>query len=118
MFCTLLFNFANYVFSLLRILIVMCMYYYCYVRSVLGIVLLCCSVCCLCVKCTVLLPPGVNPIAVKYIIPYIISYHIISYHIISYHKELIIEIQCMWNVKVKAIPVIKDETGSNSKSLR
>ena len=38
--------------------------------------------------CTVLLPPGVNPIAVnKYIISYIISY-IIPYHIvytISYH---------------------------------
>jgi hypothetical protein len=30
--------------------------------------------------CTVLLPPGDYPIAVKYII----SYHIISYHIISY----------------------------------
>ena len=35
--------------------------------------------------CTVLLPPGVNSIAVKYIISYhIISYHNISYHIISY----------------------------------
>ena len=35
--------------------------------------------------CTVLLPPGVDPIAVTYIISYhIISYHIISYHIISY----------------------------------
>jgi hypothetical protein len=35
--------------------------------------------------CTVLLPPGVNTIAVKYIIPYhIISYHIKSHHII-YH---------------------------------
>jgi hypothetical protein len=31
--------------------------------------------------CSVLLPPGVSLIAVKYII----SYHIISYHIISYH---------------------------------
>jgi hypothetical protein len=30
--------------------------------------------------CAVLLPSGVNPIAIKYII----SYHIISYHIISY----------------------------------
>jgi hypothetical protein len=28
--------------------------------------------------CAVLLPPGVNPIAVKYI------HHVISYHIISY----------------------------------
>jgi len=35
--------------------------------------------------CTVVLPPGVNPIAVKYIMSCIISYHIISYHIISYH---------------------------------
>ena len=38
---------------------------------------------------TVLLPPGGYPIAVKYIISYIISHHIISYiisyHIISYH---------------------------------
>ena len=34
--------------------------------------------------CTVLLPPGVYPIAVKYIISYIISYHIIS--IISYQS--------------------------------
>jgi hypothetical protein len=46
-------------------------------------------------KC-VLLTPGVNPIAVKYIISYhtsyhinhIISYHIISYHIISYHINI------------------------------
>ena len=35
-------------------------------------------------KC-VLLPPGVNPIAVKYIISYIITYRIISYHTIPYH---------------------------------
>jgi hypothetical protein len=33
--------------------------------------------------CTVLLPPGGYPVAVKYIISYIISYHITSYHIIS-----------------------------------
>ena len=49
---------------------------------------LCCSVYCLCVNvyCTVLLPPGVNPISVnKYISYHIVSYHIISYHIISYH---------------------------------
>ena len=32
--------------------------------------------------CTVLLPPGVNTIAVN---KYIILYHIIWYHIISYH---------------------------------
>jgi hypothetical protein len=46
-----------------------------------------------------LLLPGVNPIAVKYIISYIIlyyiisyiiSYHTISYHIISYHISYII----------------------------
>ena len=35
--------------------------------------------------CTVLLPPGGYPIAVKYVTYHIISYHIISYHIISYH---------------------------------
>jgi len=42
--------------------------------------------------CTVLLPPGGYPIAVRYNISnlsyriyHIISYHIISYHIISYH---------------------------------
>ena len=35
--------------------------------------------------CTVLLPPGGNTTAVKYITSYhTISYHIISYHIISY----------------------------------
>jgi hypothetical protein len=34
--------------------------------------------------CTVLLPPSGNPIAVKYVISYHISYHIVSYHIISY----------------------------------
>ena len=36
--------------------------------------------------CTVLLPPGVNPNAVKYIVSYIVSYHVMSYHIISYHN--------------------------------
>ena len=35
--------------------------------------------------CTVLLPLGDYPIAVKNISYHIISYHIISYHIISYH---------------------------------
>jgi len=37
--------------------------------------------------CTVLLPPGGNPIAVKYIMSYLISYLIIYYviYIISYH---------------------------------
>jgi len=50
----------------------MFMYSYCYVRSILGIVFHCVVLCIVCVyMCTVLLPPGVNPIAVnKYI-----SYH-------------------------------------------
>ena len=33
-------------------------------------------------------------------------------------KDLIIEIQCMWNVKVKVRPVIIGATGTISKSLR
>jgi len=43
--------------------------------------------------CTVLLPPGVNPITVKYMRPYhisylsyrIVSYRVMSCHIVSYH---------------------------------
>jgi hypothetical protein len=35
--------------------------------------------------CTVLLPPGVNPIAVNKYIMYHISYHVIIYHIITHH---------------------------------
>jgi hypothetical protein len=53
MFCILLFNFANYVFLLLflRISLVMFMYSYCYVCSVLYILFsLCCTVYCLCVN--------------------------------------------------------------------
>jgi len=45
--------------------------------------------------CTVLLPPGVNPIVVKYISYYIVSYsYHISYHIhyISYHIYIIYHI--------------------------
>jgi hypothetical protein len=34
------------------------------------------------------------------------------------HKDLTIEIQCMWNVKTKVIPVIIGETGTISKSFR
>ena len=34
------------------------------------------------------------------------------------HKDLIIEIQRMWNVKAKMIPVIRGATGTISKSLR
>jgi hypothetical protein len=47
----------------------------------------CVVLCIVCVyMCSVLLLPGVNPIAVdKYIISYHISYHITSYHILSHH---------------------------------
>jgi hypothetical protein len=47
----------------------------------------CVVLCIVCVEMrTVLLPPGVNPIAVKkYIISYHISYHIITSYHISYH---------------------------------
>ena len=34
------------------------------------------------------------------------------------YKELTIEIDCMWNVKTKAIPVIIGATGTISKSFR
>jgi hypothetical protein len=34
------------------------------------------------------------------------------------YKDLTIEIQCMWNVKTKVIPVIIGATGTISKSLR
>ena len=34
------------------------------------------------------------------------------------YKYLIIAIQCMWNLKAKAIPVITGATGTISKSLR
>jgi hypothetical protein len=34
------------------------------------------------------------------------------------YKDLIIQIQCMWNVKAKVIPVIRGATGTISKSLR
>ena len=49
MFCMLLFDFINYVFLLLRVRVVMFMYSYCYVSSVLGILLHCVILCIVCV---------------------------------------------------------------------
>jgi hypothetical protein len=63
MFCIRLFNFVNYVFLLLCLCILIVMY----VHS-----RYCVSLCCvysLCV-CTVVLPPGVNPISVNKCIIY------------------------------------------------
>jgi hypothetical protein len=52
----------------------MCMYTYCHVWSVLGILFYCVVLCIVCVQmCTVPLPPGVNPIAVN---KYFVSHHI------------------------------------------
>ena len=76
-FCMLLFKSVNYVFLLLCLCIVifMCVYSYCYVCSVPGILFHCVVMCIVCLQmCNVLLPPGVKPIAVnKYIISCIIS---------------------------------------------
>jgi hypothetical protein len=73
MFCMLLFNVINYLFLLLCF-----MYCYCYVCSVLCILFHCVVLCTVFVQmCTVLLPPGVNPITLNAIY----LYHIISYHI-------------------------------------
>ena len=33
------------------------------------------------------------------------------------YKDLTIEIQCMWNVKTRVIPVITEATGTMSKSF-
>jgi hypothetical protein len=49
MFCMLLFNCVNYVFLLLYILIVIFMYFYCYVCSALGILFHCVVLCTVCV---------------------------------------------------------------------
>jgi hypothetical protein len=38
--------------------------------------------------------------------------------IILKYKDLIIEIQCMWNVKTNVMPVITGATGTISKSIR
>jgi len=54
--------------------------------------------------CTVLLPPGGYPIAVKYISYHITSYiiyHIISYHIMSYH---IIPYHIPYNISYHTVP--------------
>jgi hypothetical protein len=95
MFCMLLFNLVKnvflllgYVFLILRyvflmrccvvllLCIILFMYYYCYACSVLGILFHCAGLCTICVcMCSVLLPTGVNPIAVK------------IYHIISWRKN-------------------------------
>jgi hypothetical protein len=77
--------FVNCVFLLcLCILVVMCRYVYFYVCTVPRILFHCALLCIVCVQvCFVILPPGVNPIAVNEI--YHIIYHIRSHHIISYH---------------------------------
>ena len=65
----LLFNFVNYIFLLLCILLLCVFLFLRMFRSGYS-VSLCCSVYYLCVNAYVLLPPGVNPIAVN---EYIIS---------------------------------------------
>ena len=71
----------------------MFMYSYCYVCSALCILFHCIVLCIVCMQMyNVLLPPGVNPVAVNKIyriisyhtITYIISHHTVPYHI-SYH---------------------------------
>jgi hypothetical protein len=46
--------------------------------------------------------------------------HVIQKEALKFLKynDPIIEIQCMWNVKAKVIPVIRGATGTISKSLR
>jgi hypothetical protein len=80
MFCVPLFNFINYMFFL-YILIAIFMYFYFYVCFVLGVLLHCFILCILwMVMCTVLLPPGINPIAVnKYIISYLVTIMVAYY---------------------------------------
>jgi hypothetical protein len=77
MFSMLLFNTVTYVFLLLRfcILIIIFSYSYCYVCSVLCILFHCVLLCTIFMQmCAVLLPPGVNPVAVNEIYHHIISY--------------------------------------------
>jgi len=65
-------------------LLIKCVYIYIYIYIYILFVLSR-SLYCLCVyMCTVLLPPGGYPIAVKYISYHILSYSIISYRIVSY----------------------------------
>jgi hypothetical protein len=61
-FCKLC-NFIMFVYSYCNVNVFLLLCMFCSVYSVS----LCCSVCCLCVNvyCTILLPPGVNPIAVN-----------------------------------------------------
>jgi hypothetical protein len=80
-------------FVILCILIVMFMYSYCYVCTVAYSVSLCRSVYCLCVNvyCTVLLPPGVNPIAVnKYTIYHITN--VAPYEVTMYRTRLTVTV--------------------------
>ena len=72
-----LFSFVNYVFLILCL----CILFIMYVPFVYSVQLYC-SVYCFCVNVYVLLPPGVNPIAVN---KYTISYHIISHSM--YHAS-------------------------------
>ena len=40
-----------------------------------------------------------------------------EYEEIIKYQDLIIEIQCMWNIKTKVMPVIRGATGTKSESL-
>ena len=106
-----------FLFLCLYILFVMFMYSYCCTCSVLAIRFHCF------VLCTVLLPPGVNPIVVnKHIIyhirsdhnilHYIISYHIIS-HIIPYHITYHINKRQTRKTNIEALSDIRSHDPNN-----